>query len=67
MEKTTLNVQGMSCHHCEMAVTKATEALGVKKTKVDLKKGLVTVEFDSAKTNIDAIKAAITDAGYEVA
>jgi copper chaperone len=68
MEKTTLSVQGMSCRHCEIAVTKAAEAIeGVKKTTVDLKKGLVTVEFDPAKTGIDAIKAAITGAGYEAA
>jgi copper chaperone len=68
MEKTVLKVNGMTCHHCEMAVIKSTEALnGVKKTHVDLKKGTVTVEYDSAQTQLDAIKATIDNAGYEVA
>jgi copper ion binding protein len=68
MQKIVLKVNGMSCSHCEAAVTKASESVdGVKKAKVDLKKGLVTVEFDSAKARTDAIRAAITEAGYEVA
>jgi copper ion binding protein len=68
MEKIVLKVNGMSCSHCEAAVAKASESVdGVKKAKADLKKGCVTVEFDSAKAQPDAIKAAITEAGYEVA
>jgi copper ion binding protein len=68
MEKAVLNVQGMSCSHCEKAVMSAAKLLdGVRKTKVDLKKGLVTVEFDSAKTQLSQIKEAITEAGYQVA
>jgi copper chaperone len=67
MESTVLKVDGMSCEHCVKAVTKAAEALaGVKKVKVDLKGGAVSLEYDPAKTPLQSIKAAIEDQGYEV-
>ena len=62
-----LNVEGMSCSHCENAVKKAVGALnGVDKVAVDLKGKKVTVEYDAAKVNTSAIKDAIEDQGYEV-
>jgi copper chaperone len=67
MEKTVLKVSGMSCHHCEVAVTNAAKSIaGVKKAKVDLKAGIVSLEYDSAKAPLDSVKAAIIDAGYEI-
>jgi copper chaperone len=67
MEKTVLKVEGMSCEHCVKAVTKAACSLaGVKKAEVDLKGGTVALEYDSAKTTLDEVKAAIVDQGYEV-
>jgi copper chaperone len=65
MEKTVIKVNGMSCEHCVHAVSRAAEALGVK-AAVDLKGGTVALEYDPEKTALDAIKAAITEEGYEV-
>ncbi|HCB99623.1 MAG TPA: copper resistance protein CopZ [Ruminococcaceae bacterium] len=63
--KEDITVNGMSCKHCVKAVTEAVKALdGVKKVKVNLEKKNALVEYDDEKTNIEAIKAAINDAGY---
>ncbi|HOV26923.1 MAG TPA: copper chaperone CopZ [Pseudobacteroides sp.] len=66
-EVKTLNVDGMSCSHCENSVKKAVGALdGVGSVTVDLKSKKVTIEFDPAIVNIDMIKNAIEDQGYDV-
>ncbi len=68
MEKTTLNVNGMSCGHCVNAVTKAVKALaGVGEVAVSLEKKTATVEYDPAQITVDQIKAAITGEGYQAA
>ena len=60
----TLNVEGMSCQHCVANVKKAVEALdGVDNVEVDLEAGKVAVE---GSADADAVKAAITQAGYTV-
>ncbi len=66
-EVKTFNVEGMSCSHCENSVKKAVGALnGVGNVTVDLKTKKVTIEFDPAKVNVDMIKDAIEDQGYDV-
>ncbi|MDE6357297.1 MAG: copper ion binding protein [Eubacteriales bacterium] len=65
MEKITLNVNGMSCGHCESAVKKALSELdGVKDVFVDLTGKTVTVEFEEIST--EEIKNTIEDLGYDV-
>ena len=62
----TIKIQGMTCQHCVMAVTKALGRLaGLKNLKVDLAKGEAT--FENAQ-NIprDSIRQAVEDAGYKV-
>jgi len=61
-----LKVNGMSCQHCVMSVTKAlTQLEGIKNVQVDLAKG--EVRFDNTKSVAsDRIQKAIKDAGYEV-
>lgn len=67
MERIILQVDGMSCDHCVKTVTSVTEALpSVKRVKVDLKGGAVSLEFDPAQTPLKTIKSAIEDSGYEV-
>ncbi len=62
-----MNVNGMSCSHCENAVKTAVSALdGVKKVSVSLKHKTVDVHYDEEKVSLDKIKAAIDDQGYEV-
>ncbi|NLU51536.1 MAG: copper chaperone CopZ [Clostridiaceae bacterium] len=67
MDRTVLNVEGMSCSHCVNAIKKAVGALdGVSTVTVDLKGKTVTVEFDGSKVSLDRIKTEIEDQGYEV-
>lgn len=64
-KKITMNVEGMTCGHCVMNVTKALEsAEGVKKAKVNLKKASATV---SVEDGVDASKLLdlVKNAGYE--
>ncbi len=59
-----LNVQGMTCGHCERAVTEAVKNLDPQATvKIDLATGVV--EIDSAQPR-DALSKAITEEGYTV-
>lgn len=67
MENIILNVDGMSCSHCENAIKKAVGALdGVNSVTVNLKKKTVTVEYESQKVTVDSIKNEITEQGYDV-
>jgi copper chaperone len=67
MDKITLNVSGMSCEHCVKAVNNAIAAMpGVKDITVSLKEGKASFSHDPAKSSLDAIKAAITEEGFEV-
>jgi len=66
-ELKTLDVEGMSCSHCEHTVKKSVGALaGVDSVAVDLKGKKVTVEYDAERVNLDKIKETIEDQGYEV-
>jgi copper chaperone len=63
--KTTLNVEGMSCSHCENAVKKALLAIsGVTEVAVDLAGKTVTVTHGETVT-IDKIKSQIEEQGYD--
>lgn len=65
-ETTTYSVPGMHCGHCKAAVTRELEAVaGVEAVDVDLESKRVTI----AGQGLDdaALRAAIDEAGYEVA
>ncbi|MBA2462361.1 MAG: heavy-metal-associated domain-containing protein [Actinobacteria bacterium] len=65
-ETITYTVPGMSCGHCESAVTGSVSAVeGVESVAVDLDSKRVTV----TGTNLsdETLRAAIDDAGYDVA
>ena len=61
-----IKINGMSCNHCVMAVTKAlNEIEGIKNVKVNLAKG--EAAFDEVKpVDMDIVKKAIKKEGYEV-
>ena len=62
----TIKVEGMSCGHCVMRVKKAIEGVhGVKKADVNLENKQAVVEFDEEKADIEKIKSAIKETGYE--
>ena len=59
------NVEGMSCGHCEKAVTKALLALDPQ-AKVVIDRSQNKVEVDSEQSR-EALAKAIADEGYRVA
>jgi copper chaperone len=66
MKEITLNVKGMSCNHCKMAVEGELKALdGVEDAVVSLENNNVTVNYDDTKVDVDKLKEAIEEAGYE--
>ena len=62
----TLSIEGMMCHHCEMAVQSALEALpGVISAQADHEQGIARVEAEGPLDEA-AVRAAITEADYEL-
>lgn len=62
--ETIIRVEGMMCTHCKARVEKVCQAVaGVTGAVVDLEKKQVTVSGDP---DVNTVKQAITDAGYDV-
>ncbi len=60
-----LDVKGMTCDHCAMTVKRTVSAItGSDDVQVDLSNGRVTFDYDS--DNLDEVKQAIVEKGYEV-
>lgn len=60
-------VTGLTCQHCVTAVTEeVSEIPGVTDVQVDLDSGLVRISSTQPLPGA-AVRAAITEAGYEVA
>lgn len=65
MTTETVKVNGMMCEHCEMHVKKALEGLdGVESAEVSHEAGTAKLTLSAAVPE-DALKKAVTDAGYE--
>ncbi|MEU1005269.1 heavy-metal-associated domain-containing protein [Streptomyces tibetensis] len=65
MAEKTYRVSGMSCGHCAASITEeVVEVSGVTQVDVDVPTERVTVQGESVDD--DAVRAAITEAGYEV-
>jgi copper chaperone len=63
---TTIKINGMSCNHCVMAVTKALNEIdGIKDAEVDLATGEATFE-ERGSVDMNAVREAIKKAGYEL-
>lgn len=62
----TINIEGMMCHHCEMAVQKALEALdNVEHAEVSHEKGTAVVDL-SADVADEVLRKAVEDKDYTV-
>ncbi|MCP3032827.1 copper chaperone CopZ [Halobacillus sp. A1] len=62
----TLEVNGMTCEHCEKAVKNALNTLeGVHGVNVDITSGKVDVTYDDAYVTKAMMKEAIEAQGYE--
>lgn len=67
IQSTTLSVSGMKCGGCEANASKAINALaGIVSVNASSKDKTIRVDFDDSATHLDAIKAAISQAGYHV-
>ena len=65
MDELTYSVPGMSCAHCERAVSEELSAVaGVAHVEVDLETKRVVVRGEALDDA--ALRAAIDEAGYEV-
>ena len=60
----TMKIKGMMCQHCVAHVKKALEGAGAQ-AEVDLEKGEARITA-GADVSAEALKKAVTDAGYEV-
>lgn len=59
-----IKVEGMSCHHCVMAVQKELNKINAKEFKVEI--GLVEIDPEKNNLSEEQIKQAIEKAGYIV-
>lgn len=65
MKTVTLHVEGMSCDHCVKSVQEALEYIGAQ-ARVSLSENRVEADFDESRLNVNALKSAIEDQGYDV-
>jgi Cu+-exporting ATPase len=65
--KDMLNITGMSCASCAVAITKSLEKVpGVAKANVNFVSSKAYVEYDSSKAGTDDLNKAVEAAGYSV-
>ena len=63
MERTHLEITGMSCSHCVATVTSAMTSIeGV--TPVSVRVGAADIDYDPTRTSPAAIAHAVSTAGY---
>lgn len=65
MDMHTLTIDGMMCANCVRHVTKALTGLEGVSAEVDLERGTAKVTHPQNVT-VDALKAAVEEAGYTV-
>ena len=66
LETRAFAVEGMTCAHCVLSVREeVSEVPGVSAVDVDLAGGRMTVSGE--QVDEDAVRAAVAEAGYEVA
>lgn len=64
-ELTELNVEGMTCNHCAMTITKYLEKLGLENVNVNFATNEVRYK-SSDKVKLETIKNGIANLGYKV-
>lgn len=64
-ETVTLDIPGMSCRFCPITIRKALRKVpGVIRAEASLDTKTATITFDPAKTGVEALIEATTNAGY---
>ncbi len=64
MKTIEIIIDGMSCHHCVMAVEKELSRLNLESFEVNI--GSAKVTFNESKVKEEEIEKAIENAGYKV-
>ena len=65
MAETKMEIEGMSCQHCVMAVKKALGGVpGILESNIQV--GSAAVKYDESKIKKEDIEAKIEEAGYKV-
>lgn len=66
MKKISLKIEGMHCEGCSNRLTRVLKNLdGVNSANVSLENKEADIEYDENTLNIEEIKEAISDAGFE--
>lgn len=63
--KKIIEINGMSCGHCQARVEQALNAIAGVEAKVELKKNRAVVNLKSEVSD-ETLKGVVTEAGYEV-
>jgi copper chaperone CopZ len=63
--KKVIEINGMSCGHCQARVEQALNAIAGVEAKVELKKNRAVVNLKSEVLD-ETLRSAVTEAGYEV-
>lgn len=64
MTKQILEISGMTCNHCVMALKK--EFTDSSIVVVDASIGSATIEFDEKKFNAEKISSIVAEAGFQL-
>lgn len=66
MKKISLKIEGMHCEGCSNRLTRVLKNLdGVNSANVSLENKKADIEYNEDTLNIEEIKEAISDAGFE--
>ena len=67
MSEATLNIPGIHCEHCQTSIEGALAELdGVRSARVSVPERTVDVDYDESLVDLDAIKDAIIEQGYDL-
>lgn len=68
MQSTTLKIDGISCGGCVNTLTRVLSAIpGVHQAVVSQQPAQAVIDYDTETTGPDEFRAAIEEAGYDVA
>ena len=66
MKEVCLKIKGMHCEGCSTRLEKVLNNQdGVEEAKVSLENAEANITFDEAKINLNELKEAVEDAGFE--
>jgi copper chaperone len=67
MREEQIHVPEIHCDHCKTSIEGAVKAVsGVEFVEVDVPRKFVTVNYDEQAVDLDQIKTAIEDQGYDI-